>query len=684
MPRISHAFLLCCFGAVVGAYAIEVDVPKEIPDEPFDLRADSLEFTNDTLIASGSVTGRFENVTVRADRVSGNTETGDLNMEGDIFFQRGDIEWRGAELDYNYKTQTGDFGPSTLNFDPILMSVDEVQRVSTNEFQLKGAEFTTCPKDHKHFHVKAKEAVLVDDQYLKAKGVTVYLGKVPVLYVPYWRQKLSKPIFSFEAGLGSEWGLYLLTKATVPVTEHVDWITDLNLYSARGVGLGQGMDWDYPNAKGTFHGFYLKDQDKYSRYDPNDPPPDGTIGDEISNDRYRLKFEHHQYFDDTFYLNTKWNYLSDPAVIEEFFKDEYRSYAQPENYISLDYGNSYLGTEAFINKRVNDFYANTDRYEYSLDLYRTKIPGIPLYFQSENAVAQLDRVAGLAPIPEYDSARVDTLNSVYLPQRWGFMSLVPRATYRGTYYSDSVAGGEEMRQIPGAGIQLSMEATKVLSDRERWYGKGLRHKIQPYADYIYQDSSLTTNELYQFDDVDLLQDENKVKVGLRNVLQTKRNNRVSRFIDLDLYTYYLMENHGSGNDFDSLFLDARMPLTPRVMVDVEGVVDWNEGSVPFFNTRFSYDYDYLILSIEHLYRTQRESLWTPRFELFPESNFSLEAYARYEDRNAELEEIAGMVYANWCCMRYGLGYHFYDENEHRIMFSVGLSAFPQAKLGSGL
>ncbi len=688
MLTIKRSLLLISLLAAACAQAIDVDIPDEIPDEPFDLTAGRIEYTNETLIASGGVTGRFENVTVRADRVSGNTQTGDLRMEGDIFFQRDNIEWRGTDLDYNYITQTGDFGPSTLDFDPVLMSVDEVQRVSTNEFMLKGATFTTCELSDPHFHVRANEAHLEGEEYLRAKGVTVYLGSVPVLYVPYWRQKLSRPIFTFEAGTGSEWGIYLLTKATVPVSKHVDSITDVNLYSKRGVGLGQGFEWDHPDMTGGISGFYLYDQDPHRKFDPADSDPEyAAVGNEINRDRYRLKLEHLQKFDETFYVNTELNYQSDPAVIEEFFKSEYRSYAQPENYLSLVYGNRYIGTEGFASQRLNDFYANTDRYEYSLDLYRTQIPGTPLFVQSENAVAQLDRVyssLNTAAPADYDAVRVDTLNAVYLPQRWGFLSLVPRATYRATYYGDTVAGGDEIRQIPGAGLELSMQATKVLSDRERWYGRGLRHKIEPYTDYIYQDSSLSTNALYQFDEVDEEQDENKLKVGLRNVLQTKRDNRVSRFVDVDLYTYYLMEDHGTGNTFDSLFVDARMPLTKRQMIDIEGEVDWNDGTVPFFNTRYSYAYDHLILSFEHLYRADRESLWTPRFELYPDSKFSLEGYARYDDKDHDLEEVAGMVYWNWCCMRYGLGYHFYDENEHRVLLSVGLSAFPKLKFGNSL
>ena len=56
---------------------------------------------------------------------------------------------------------------------------------------------------------------------------------------------------------------------------------------------------------------------------------------------------------------------------------------------------------------------------------------------------------------------------------------------------------------------------------------------------------------------------------------------------------------------------------------------------------------------------------------------------RYEDRTADFDEFAIGGYVNRCCMRYGLGYHLYDENEHTIMFSIGLSAFSEASISSG-
>jgi LPS-assembly protein len=656
------------------------DLPKEVPEGPMEIQAPRLEYSNQTFMASGGVTGRFENVMIRADRIEGNSETGDLRAEGGILFERGNIIWQGSELDYNFIRQDGQFGPSALYFEPAFMSVDHVERVSTNEYLLRGATFTTCPQSSPHIHARAREARLVDEKYIKAKGVVFYVGRVPVFYVPYWRHKLRQGIFSFEMGAGSEWGVYLLTKATLPITAHVDYITDIDLYSDRGIGVGQGFSWEYPQAVGEFAAFYLKDQDPNARFD----------SPEIGSDRYRFKLEHLQRFADTHYLNTKWNYLSDPAIIEEFFKPEYRRHAQPENYASWVYGGRVGGSEGFINKRLNDYYDNVDRAEYSLDLYRTRIGNSPFYLQSENAVTHLERVYSNTNTVDdaYDTVRIDSANTLFLPGRIGFLSLVPRIGYRATYYSKSEAvagdGGEELRQIPGAGMEVSFHASKVLSERERWYGRGLRHRIEPYADYSYEDSSVSTNRLLQFDDIDELGDQNRVKIGLRNVLQTRRSGRTARFIDLDLYSYYLVEKNGAEDHFDLLYLDARMPLTRRTMIDLEGSYDMYAGEVPEFITRIAYDRDETVFSLEHYYENGVRSLWTPRIELFPNGRTSLEAYARYDDNANDLQEIALIGYRNFCCMRYGLGYHYYDDGEQRVMFSVGLSAFPEARFSSGL
>ena len=119
------------------------------------------------------------------------------------------------------------------------------------------------------------------------------------------------------------------------------------------------------------------------------------------------------------------------------------------------------------------------------------------------------------------------------------------------------------------------------------------------------------------------------------------------------------------------------------MIDMEGVYDWYDGNVPVWDTRISYDRDDIIFSLEHFYQDGERSLWTPRIDLYPKGNISLEAYGRYDDNDNDLQEIAVIGYMNRCCMRYGLGYYSYDDGEQQIMFSIGLSAFPEARISSG-
>ncbi|MCF7848886.1 MAG: outer membrane protein assembly factor BamD [Kiritimatiellales bacterium] len=652
-------------------------------EEALELNADRLEYVDNTIIASGSVTGRFEDVTLLAEKISANPETGDLHLEGDIFFSQGANYWQGSGLDYNFKTKSGLFGPSEMFFDPAYVSAENVQRVSTNEFLLKNASFTTCPRAHPHFHATAKEAHLIDETYIKAKGMTFYYGKIPVMYLPYWERRLEDRIFTTWTGYSSEMGAFLLTETQLPITDNIDSKTRIDFRTRRGVGLGQGFDWAYSNAVGEVSAYYLNDQDPHNH---NDSATDRTLIDE---DRYRINLEHRQKFADTHYLDITGDYISDPDVLDDFFNREYRTLAQPENYASYVYGHEYFGAETLVSKELNDFYDNTDRIGQSLDLYRTRLGDSPFYFQSDNNAYYLERIySSTNKIDnDYDAVRLDSANTLYAPLRLGVLNLIPRATYRATYYSDSPPLGTEddkMRHIFETGAEASFKAYKTLTQRRGFYGDGIRHKIEPYVDYTYRlDPSVGPNDLYQFDHVDTLDERNDIKLGLRNVLQTKRNKRNTYIVDLDIFTYYRFDHSSMQEDFDYLYADMRMPLTERIMLDVEGAYDWYGGDFPIVDTRLGWHHDDVILSMEHRYKHNLQSLWTPRVELFPNQKVSLDFYMRYDGENSELEETEVILYYTYCCMRYGLGYRHEDDDNDEVWFTFTLSAFPDSALSIG-
>ena len=83
-----------------------------------------------------------------------------------------------------------------------------------------------------------------------------------------------------------------------------------------------------------------------------------------------------------------------------------------------------------------------------------------------------------------------------------------------------------------------MQASKVISEKRRWYGEGLRHVVRPYLDYQRSDYSFQKDVLIPFDVEDTLDDRHRVRMGLNQLLQTKRSNQVKRFAEVDLYTLF--------------------------------------------------------------------------------------------------------------------------------------------------
>ena len=164
-----------------------------------------------------------------------------------------------------------------------------------------------------------------------------------------------------------------------------------------------------------------------------------TIREElIDNDRCWLKLSDRHNLTDRDYLITKLNYVSDPWLLSDFFDDEYQKNVQPENRVTLTHRGDHYSAGVGLNTRLNDFYGNVNRLpEVFLNFNRQKILDTPFYYEGENTFSYLDRVfPDGAPEEHYDAFRLDTAHMVYWPTRhFGFLSVIPRAGYRGTYYS---------------------------------------------------------------------------------------------------------------------------------------------------------------------------------------------------------------------------------------------------------
>lgn len=707
-------FILLCFFIWSGPMVLSSMAQPQPP--PLDITADSLEYLADQklMVAKGNVEVRDAGMVLKADYMSVQTESQDIHARGNVFYQSGENVWRGEEFRYNMKTKQGDFGSFSAYYDPMYVTARESRRTGPDAFEVKDVTMTTCEGDDPALSIRAREAS-IEDRRIHLRGASVYIVDViPIFYFPYYTRSLDshETFFQFLPGYNSRLGAFLLTAYNYPIAGPVRGRTHVDVRSERGIGLGQDFLWRDKEAgyEGIVQGYYLQD----------DKPLEGSASENragvVEEERYRLRLAHQQDLSDRDNFRLEANYLSDPFVLKDFFRKEYREAVQPENRATLTHrGDDYIAS-LLVNKRLNDFYENVDRApELRLDLPRQRLFESDLYYESRNSMGLLEKVFPEGSTSaEYDAYRFDTDHLLTYPLRtMGFLNVIPRAGYRGTFYSKTLEQttvtnvvvitptngvpyttnqvvttindrGGELRNLPQLGWEASFKAFRtwddlvVLTD-----GDGLRHVAEPYLDHTYiPDPNVQPEELPQFDSIDLLDERHDVKLGMRNKLQTRWNKRAYDILDLDVYTFLRIEKPEGEDDLSPVFWDGEYNFHPDFLLENDGSYDVNSSELQTFNTRARLELDETSrFGLEHRYRLDSQSLLGANLEYQPSGRWGFDAGVRYDLEESELEEQYYLVKRTGNCVSWGLGVRqlFDDDNDElEVWLQLWLTAIPEA------
>ena len=721
--RLRHRFLTsflltgCCwFGAAECARAQGSELAPLPPGT--EITADSLEYLQDKklMIGSGNVVVKQGNDSLSADYMTLQTETQDAYARGNVVYRRGTTVWQGQELKYNLKTRKGDFGEFSSVVPPYYITAKESKRISTNEMLLTDVTLTTCAGDNPEYMIRAREARLIDGNRLRAKGVTMKYRGLPFFYLPSLARKLDAhdTWFEFVPGYSSRNGAYLLSAYNFRLGRQALGTTHLDYRANRGWAGGQDFAWKGTNDlwNGNFSAYYADDQDPFK-----DADEEALYGDIEDNERYRLKLSDFHTITERDYLITELNYLSDPNVVKDFFDDEYRAETIPENRISLTHRGDNYSAGILLNKRLNDFYENVDRLpEVNFDLQRVRVGETPFYYETENTAAQLERVFPEgSTVDDYDATRVDSLHTFYYPTRqFDFLTLIPRAGYRGTYYSDTFAsnnvittslitdtngvtslstnrttvfeqGGSDIRNLYELGFETSFKGHRTWNDViVLGQDDGFRHIAEPFANYTYvPEPNLRPFELPQFDSVDTLDRRNDVKFGIRNKFQTKRRGSVHDLMDFNIYTTYRLDPEDYEEDFAPISFDNEFRIWDWLPIDFDGSYDQYESEFQAFNTEITYlADDTSSLSLEYRYLRDLQDQAAVELILFPNAKWSFQFYQRYDIDNNRLDEHEYFVQRRTDCLGYGVGFRQTD-NDYQVWVRLFLLAFPESNIKLG-
>ena len=699
---------------LASAETTSVDGKEEIQ-----VSADRLEYDADRklLIGSGNVVVSQGTDKLKADFVTVHTTSEEVYAAGNVELSRADRVWQGEELTYNFKTEEGDFGEFSAFVDPLHIRAGDSRKTAADQFEVKEVFISSCEGEKPDFYITAKEATLENDRYIKAKHAVFHLGGVPVFYFPYFKYDMEKGgHWDFTPGYRSSWGGFLLTTYNMRINEAVRSSTHLDVRSGRGLAGGQDFDWQTDTMKGKFRGYYAHDTDAHYDKDLTE-----TEKDLIDSDRYRILLEHAQNVTDRDYVIANIDYVSDPTVMDDYFTREYEDNVQPENYISYTHVGDKFTAGLLLNTRLNDFYENINRLpEGTLNFTRQELGDSGIYYEGNNSAVYLEKVFPDSwDYEKYDTTRVDTRHMLYYPVKYfGFLNIIPRMGYQGTYYSETLEtvtgtrtttqtttnsagqvsttttnetysytqdGGSKWRNLPELGFESSYQAFKTLK-AARGNDGGLRHVAEPYMAYTYvPEPDVKPEDLYQFDDLDALTLQNYVRLGMRNKLQTKRSGVVRNLIDLNLYLDYAFETVDDTDEATGpLVFDMESYPTDELRLRIDGNWDTHGAGISNFNARAYYSAtSFGGAGIEYRYLESENDQFTTYFDLFPEEPWFGGGYWRYQIYGAVMEEQTYYIGHRGDCLGFKIGYTGRGD-DWDVWFQIWLIAFPDSAVSSSM
>ena len=472
---------------------------------------------------------------------------------------------------------------------PYTFHSDRVQRTLDGIYTFGAcADLTTCTNHADDLHWKLQgDFTYIQDRAIVVRDAWLRYEDVPVLWIPVWYYPLNTDYgLRVVPGYRSRWGGFVLTKYVYDLVNEgrdgrysLGASTYADYRTKNGFGLGQSLRWKLGtlgSGKISAYNAWDEDFDRYTRRPWSSHRRNyQNWGSEVDRRRYRVALEHNAEFTERDVFRLHATYLSDSYMNRDFFDRANRLESVPVNEAWYEHREHSWAVGGSVSGPVNDFYGGTARLpEGWLSVAPQPIWELPLNYESQTRAGYLNhdyaRYASHDPMfryvpylgtngrgADYQAFRMDTAHRVTLPFKlWDVLSVVPRAGYRGTYWSDSGSLDSDYLKASGDAIFRHIcEVGFTLSARgSGWWSDTLRHTVEPYLDYSYQTVDLSkgrSNRYYAFDNYDRSidwQDQfgfegrglpynwHGVRPGVRNTFQSLDDTGVLRtFLDWDVY-----------------------------------------------------------------------------------------------------------------------------------------------------
>ncbi len=749
MRRLGLSFVLTLAGMVCllparGA-TNEVASAKGEP-ALIDAKQLSFEREQNLAIGEGDVVIHYKGAVLRADKVKFNTETKDAWAEGNVRLNRANQEWAAPVAYYNFETRAFKANDVRAFVEPVIVQGYDVSQTGSNQYRVARVTATTCDYADPHYRVEAKRAEIWPGDRMVMYNVTVRMGDVPVFWFPVMIWSLKKGDYqpmSLNLGDSSRWGFFTLLTTYWRLNENARLAVHTDERTGRGPGTGADLKYRLgPTGAGLLSGYYISDANPQDRVDE-------LYNHNLPNNRYRVEWQHTQpdlFKREGLDLKIDINKQSDSDVVNDFFHGDYLRGLEPQSVVDVTQCGENYTVSVLTRPQLNRFFAEVERLpEATWAVNRRQIGETPLFYEQISSVGYLNNVAGNTnslpgstadPFFIGHALRAYTFQQLLVPMSWfDFLSVIPHAGMGGEYYSDSPTnstdGVRTERAIYNLGVETSFKMSRTWDSVQckSWRIDGLRHILQPFADYSWTPRpDNTTNQVYQFDTVrsvqlyggdllsltryspieypafntiDAIDRQDVLRFGLRQELQTRRvlpgssGKQTWNLLELETWTDWRAERNPGQHSFSELFGTVRARPLEWVVLNADGRYDMHDGLLKEFNAEARvFDADRWSVGLGTRYIRDDSSLMSFSFAWRLTPHWVAQTYHRvdWEDRRWEAQEYTLRQETHDWLITYGvrvsgagLSTSGQKLKPSELMVFVGftLRAFPNTRLTTG-
>ena len=727
-------FLLFLLLAAGNAVAQELEGPGSLPVE--------ISATGQTTYENGLATARdnvaihFGDTDIYSDFAQYDSAKRTVYLQGHVRIYRGVTLYMGEKGTYNLDTKAIDADEMRSGTYPYLLSGKTVTSDSDEEYTIKNGSFTTDDSSQPDFHLNAQSVRIYQNDRVIFKNVTFYIGQTPVFWWPYLYQSLDRSFsYSIVPAYLSSWGPSLLGQITFPIGEKIVGTVKLDYRARRGIALGFDSEIHYGkeiNGLAKITSYYLQDQNP--DLNRTSLPRSGT-----PTSRYRFSIQNRTHITDTLEATVEMTKLSDIFLLQDFFPAEFRVNPQPPNLVAVTQTSPFYTLTAYSRFQLNTFIETTERLpEIALDIKRHGLFGGPIFYEGETSAGQLRLDFPAGSINEdYSAFRIDSFHQLTYPNTYfGWLSLVPRVGFRETYYSETQilsptlfpdppdplapefplpspqtgvpnpTTGAAFRSIFNAGLEGSFKFSRAWDQvQNRTLGlDGLRHIIQPFANFSWVSSpNIDPTTILQFDrvqastklnpidfpqytSIDSIDNWTVARVGVRNRLQTRRDDLTVSWLELETYFDVNFDNPLDRTDFSNVFnrlnftpvpwatlvINSQIPLFDKGFTEVDTSINFK----PSASTTLTFSHRYLNNNPFFL----NSSLFTVGGYYRINDNWGVGVLEQYEFATKILQQQRLSVYrdlTSWVASFGGIIQNNGGVKEYGVLLTFTLKAFPK-------